>query len=287
MENYKGLPPLVNWEALRRLNMPMGQEPPAPGPREADNMWDKTSRMYSRMTELEGKFTLDQLDCIPIAPEDTVLDVCCGPGRTAVPAAKRARLVTGIDSSKKMLEYCVRHAEEQGIHNLETRLMDWNEVIPGENLEQHDVAIACRCTAITEIEKLSACARKYAAIVIWANAPSIPEILNHLFEGAVEGRTFRPRPSDRRVGYNVFYNLVYDQGYDPNCRVLDDGYYAVYDSREDAYEDLKILSDQSVTDEKRYYANVDRYLTENQDGTVTFLHKTRSLVLWWDTRVRN
>lgn len=94
-----------------------------------------------------------------------------------------------------------------------------------------------------------------------------------------------PKPTDRRIGYNIFYNKVYDMGYDPNCRILDDGYYAVYASREDAYADLKILSDQEIVEEARYRANVDRFLTENVDGTITFLHKTRSFVLWWDTRI--
>lgn len=285
MEKKKAPPPLINWDALQSLNCPPKPAPPAPGTDEKDNMWDKTSRMYNRMTELEGKFTLDQLDCIPIEKEDTILDVCCGPGRTAIPAAKRAKSVTGIDSSKKMLEYCRSHAQQEGIHNLEILHMDWNQAVPGENLKPHDIVIACRCMAMGDIEKLSACAQKYAAIVCWANAPSIPEILGHLFEGAVEGKPFVPRPADRRIGYNIFYNKVYDMGYDPNCRILDDGYYAVYASREDAYADLKILSDREIVDEARYHANVDKFLTKNADGTITFLHRTRSFVLWWDTRI--
>lgn len=42
---------------------------------------------------------------------------------------------------------------------------------------------------------------------------------------------------------------------------------------------VKILSDQEIVEEARYRANVDRFLTENADGTITFLHKTRSFVL--------
>ena len=38
MEDYRGLPPLINWEALRSLNMPARREPPAPGPDAADNI---------------------------------------------------------------------------------------------------------------------------------------------------------------------------------------------------------------------------------------------------------
>lgn len=278
-------PPLINWDALLRLNMPDRPEPPAPAPGDEDNMWDRTSEMYSRMTELEGKFTLDQLDCIPIEKGDTVLDVCCGPGRIAVPAAKRARSVTGIDSSRKMLEYCRIHAQQEGIANLEIKYMDWNEAEPGRNLDVHDIVIACRCTAMGEIEKLSAFARKYAAVVCWANAPSIPEILGDLFEGAVERKPFRPRTEDRRTGYNIFYNKIYDMGYDPNCRILDDGYYSVYQTKEDAYADLRVLAQQEITDEGQYRANVDKFLTGNTDGTFTFLHKTRSFVMWWDTRI--
>lgn len=285
MNRKKVQPPLINWDVLQRLNMPERPEPPAPAPGDADNMWDRTSEMYSRMTELEGKFTLDQLDCIPIEKGDTVLDVCCGPGRIAVPAAKRARSVTGIDSSSKMLDYCRIHAQQESVTNLEIKYMDWNEAEPGRNLDVHDIVIACRCTAMGEIEKLSACARKYAAIVCWANAPSIPEILGDLFEGAVQGKVFRPRQNDRRAGYNIFYNKIYDLGYDPNCRILDDGYYSVYRTKEDAYKDLRVLAQQKIIYEKQYHSNVDKFLTKNSDGTFTFLHKTRSFVMWWDTRI--
>ena len=29
---------------------------------------------------------------------------------------------------------------------------------------------------------------------------------------------------DRRLGYNVFYNMVYDLGYDPNIKIVTDGF---------------------------------------------------------------
>jgi ribosomal protein L20 len=29
---------------------------------------------------------------------------------------------------------------------------------------------------------------------------------------------------DRRLGYNVFYNMVYDLGHDPNIKIVTDGF---------------------------------------------------------------
>ena len=44
------------------------------------------------------------IDMAEIGPEDTVLDVACGPGLVACPLAEVARHVTGIDRTPAMIE---------------------------------------------------------------------------------------------------------------------------------------------------------------------------------------
>jgi len=45
----------------------------------------------------------------------TVLDICCGTGRWAIPLASKGFTVTGIDKHKKMLEIAKKKAKEQSL----------------------------------------------------------------------------------------------------------------------------------------------------------------------------
>jgi ubiquinone/menaquinone biosynthesis C-methylase UbiE len=57
-------------------------------------------------------------------PDDTVLDVACGPGLVVAAFARVARHVTGIDLTPAMLERARAHAAEQGLTNVSWRLDD-------------------------------------------------------------------------------------------------------------------------------------------------------------------
>lgn len=88
---------------------------------------------------------------------------------------------------------------------------------------------------------------------------------------------------DRRVGYNVTYNMVYDMGYDPNVRILTDGFTRDFSCREEAYAEMVSLGTVAPGKMDVYRANLDRFLTQNSDGSVTFRRETRSFVMWWET----
>lgn len=274
--------PIINWEQLKTLNRP--PMPPPPKEKDGENMWDRGAANYNRMASLEKKHTLNQINAIPVLPTDTVLDVGCGPGRITVPMGLRAKSVTSIDSSEKMLEFCKKNAANAGLTNVTTKFMDFRDVIPGQNLEKHDIALSSRSVGLGDIEKLSQCANRIAALIIWANAPSIPELLGKVFHGTTDSNR-PPRPPmvrDRRVGYNVFYNIVYDHGYEPNVSIVEDGFTRDYASREEAYDDIINLG--KVDEDKMdiFKSNVDQFLTENADGSFTFLLETRTAVIWWE-----
>lgn len=269
--------PLINWDELRKISMP----PRPPG--EDDNRWDHAAAMYNQMAAMEKSYTLNQINAFDAAPTDTVLDIGCGPGRISVPMAKKAQSVTAIDTSEKMLGYCEENAAKADVHNLNARLLDWKSAVLGKDLEQHDIVIACRSVGMEDLAKLSSFARKYAVVIAWANAPCIPDILNDLFEGT-EGESI-PRklpPRDRRLGYNVMYNIVYDLGYDPNIKIVTDGFTKDFANREEAYADLRQLGNVPEERMDRFRANVDKWLTENEHGGITFRRETKTFVMWWE-----
>lgn len=270
--------PLINWKALMELSHP--PRPPK-GEERKTSIWDDSADMYDQMAKMEAEYTEEILSHLPISPEDSVLDIGCGPGRVAVPLARRAGRVTAIDSSEPMLAHCRENAGKAGVTNLEIRYLDWMEAVPGENLEKHDIVVASRSVGMYDLKKLSSFANKYAVTMCWANGPSIPELLDRLFEGTSD----RPKmmPDDRRVSYNIQYNIAYDLGYEPNILVLPDGFRKTFSTREEAYTQLSRLRSLPTEKVDRFRENVDQFLTETPDG-YRFEMKTRTYLMWWDVR---
>lgn len=64
------------------------------------------------------------VDCSGAGPEDTVLDVACGPGLVVCVFAKVARHATGVDITPAMLERARAHAAERGLTNVTWRQGD-------------------------------------------------------------------------------------------------------------------------------------------------------------------
>lgn len=274
---------IINWEALRQIAMPPGPVKNTAGNAENTFDNDQTADMYNRMAKMEKTYTLNQINAFETAKTDTVLDIGCGPGRVSVPMALRSRSVTALDSSERMLAHCKRNAQEAGVKNLNPLLMDWKDAEPGKNLEQHDIVIACRSPGMNDIKKLCSFARKYVVVIAWANAPNIPMILGDLYAGVEGVRKFPPMRIDRRIGYNATYNLIYDAGYDPNIKIVTDGFTSDYAAREEAYEDLWHLQGPGGTKpDPVFKKNVDKWLTPNSGGGFTFRRETRTFVIWWE-----
>lgn len=55
------------------------------------------------------------LDCTHLGPNATVLDLGCGPGAHAVAFAKRGHRVTGVDSSRRLLDRARDAARREGV----------------------------------------------------------------------------------------------------------------------------------------------------------------------------
>ncbi|MBN2238851.1 MAG: class I SAM-dependent methyltransferase [Dehalococcoidales bacterium] len=276
---------LINWEALRQLGMPAPTPRQGGPPQQEDpgERWGKSADMYNRIARMEKSYTLNQLNAFDTDETDTVLDIGCGPGRISVPMAQRAKSVTSLDASDLMLEHCRNNAKEAGVTNLKAVKMNWEDAELGKNLEQHDIVIASRSPGMQDIQKTCTFARKYVVVIAWANTPNVPTVVGDLFRGIEEADGFAPmRQTDRRLGYNITYNMIYDMGYDPNVNIVTDGFTMDYSSREEAYADLWQLRPTATdTIPEQFRKNVNRWLTENPDGSITFRRETRSFVIWW------
>jgi ubiquinone/menaquinone biosynthesis C-methylase UbiE len=71
-----------------------------------------------------GERTIERMD---LRPGENVLDVCCGSGASALPAAARVAptgRVTAVDLADRLLDLCRAKAAMRGLRNLEARLGD-------------------------------------------------------------------------------------------------------------------------------------------------------------------
>ncbi|NLZ99675.1 MAG: methyltransferase domain-containing protein [Clostridiaceae bacterium] len=270
--------PIINWAVLQDI-----LRPKFPDQLRRSVNWSNTAVMYNMMAEMERSYTYNQTDCIPVTDQDTVLDIGCGPGRISCAIAERAKSVTALDSSESMLSFCAQNAKNRNLSNVHTVHMDWKEAVVGENVSKHDIVIASRSVAMQDLKKLNSFAKKYAVLVCWANAPSIPPILNILFQGTrPEQFQWGSMPTqDRRIGYNVAWNRVYDMGADPNIRIVKDGFTKNFTGYTEAYEWLRLIRPFEDEYLPVFKENLAPYLTEEADGTVTFRIETKSYVLWW------
>lgn len=275
---------IVNWEAISKLN-PMNFSKDSE--KQQEQFWGQFSKMYDGMSRLEEKFTQKQVDQMILDPEDTVVDIGCGPGRLTIPIAKKVKSVTAVDVSSNMLEECMKNAKREGVSNIRTIKTNWLERENETKIGMHDIALASRSVGFSDIIRLNNIARKYAFIMCFASGPSLREIQLDFLKG-IEELTQLPKKSEdfnpRIFGYNVNFNILYDLGFDPNVVILDDGFERDYSSREEAYEDLRFVGNIPEKYEEIYRSNVDKYLVEKEDKSFKLIRTTKTYVMWWETK---
>jgi SAM-dependent methyltransferase len=80
---------------------------------------------------------------VRIRPDWTVLDIGCGPGDISIWAAKRAKQVTSLDHSGRMLDFLKAKMHTEGLDNISCIQCSWDDE-KADELDVHDVVIASR-----------------------------------------------------------------------------------------------------------------------------------------------
>lgn len=118
--------------------------------RKSSDEWDKKSKeMAPRMQK--SHYVEDFISKMEIDKDDVVLDVGCGPGTLAIPLAKSVKHVIAIDFSRKMLDELESFASSQGVTNITTYLMGWDD--DWDELGDVDIVVASRSIEVMDIQK--------------------------------------------------------------------------------------------------------------------------------------
>jgi ubiquinone/menaquinone biosynthesis C-methylase UbiE len=99
------------------------QAPPTTG--QIRQVWDAIAHRYDKfVTDEDMPFADQVLDRVEVGPGTRFLDVACGSGAVAIPAARRGAAVTGVDLSPTMVDRLIARARAEGLANLAGQVMN-------------------------------------------------------------------------------------------------------------------------------------------------------------------
>lgn len=94
-------------------------------PEQMRDAWDKFAAGYDEaVTPFSMRIAEDALGRVDIRPGMRLLDVAAGGGALSIPAARLGAQVLGIDFSPVMVGRLNARARDEGLSNLESRVMD-------------------------------------------------------------------------------------------------------------------------------------------------------------------
>jgi len=246
--------------------------------KKSSGSWDKIAPKFGKWTQKDN-YSEELLNKIKIDRNDTVLDIGCGNGIVTIPLAKKAKQVTAMDMSPKMLDMLKENAENEGLDNI-TFVNQRIEGLDVKNgIEPHDVVLASRClNGICDIgellQQLDQIAKKYVYITLWG-------VLAREFDrecAEIIGKEFNQHPD-----YICVYNILHQLGIYANVEMLETGSQQYYPNIDKAIEKLRWriggLADEEEIILRKYLAE---RLVKTEDSKFTLPYNNPTWVLiWW------
>lgn len=240
--------------------------------------WDKAAASFHKRAKKDDYHEL-LFSKLIIDENDSVLDLGCGEGSITLPLAKKVKMVTGVDSSPKMLELLNQRAQERGIENVKTILKPLED-ITYEEVGAHDVVLASRSLngiipikeTLKTIDKI---ANKYVFITLFG-----PE--NWKIEG--EFNEYIDRENKHFPGHNYLFNILFNMGIYANVERLDIKAYREYDNISDAMDNGKFRLDLLNSEEKdKLKEYLEKILIKDSETGKLYNKKDKAdwILIWW------
>lgn len=150
-----------------------------------------------------------------VEPDDVIVDVGGGAGRTGLPLARRCRELINVDPSISMLAAFKANARQAEITNVRVIHADWLEVDPPRG----SVALVNHVTYLTReivpfIQKLERAATRRVLMTVGSPPPPARnQKLFRLIHGEVEAIV---------PGHHELVNVLWELGIEPDLRMLPD-----------------------------------------------------------------
>jgi SAM-dependent methyltransferase len=208
--------------------------------------WDEKSSEMAKST-INSPYVDDFISRMKLLGDETILDIGCGPGALSIPLAKMVKEVIAIDFSKQMLSELEAYAAREGVTNIRTFHLSWDD--NWSILPPVDVAIASRSMEVKDMDialsKMSFHARRACYITYKAGGSFVDiNILDYI------GKKIIGKPDFWYIPV-----LLYQYGYLPTIDYIATQRGSLrYSSAEEFIESL-IWSLGSLTDEQQLKAH--------------------------------
>lgn len=260
--------------------------------------WDVEAPYYDLMNQMEEHSTELELELLPLAKNDIVLDIGCGPGRMTVPMAKRVKQVYATDFSAGMIDICKRNCENAGVMNVCCLQADWQKEEDIAFFPKVDVIVQARWSGgSSTLEKYRKVAKKCVVIIEWAKNP--PRIARDtMFRGCYSEAVMEEHPelcpfdetaySEHNDTKNVkeerdhsLRKELREAGIEIHTQVLEEGWRLSAPTKEEVVSRLMRLSRYpQLVDKVQFGKNLEKYLV-SADGEWKFYMPTWAKVEWF------
>jgi SAM-dependent methyltransferase len=176
--------------------------------------WDEKSKDMALST-INSPYVEEFISRMKLNGDEVILDIGCGPGALSIPLAKRVKKVIAIDFSTQMLAELEAYAAREGVTNIETLAIGWED--DWSALPPIDIAIASRSMEVSDAEhallKMSTYAHRGCYLTYKVGGSFVDmEILNYI------GKQITPKPD-----YWYLPILLYQHGYLPTIDYITTG----------------------------------------------------------------
>jgi len=214
--------------------------------------WDEKSKDMAASV-INSPYVNDFISRMKLTGDEVVLDIGCGPGTLAVPLAKLVKEVIAIDFSAQMLEELKAYAAREGVTNIKTYHIGWED--DWSHLPPIDIVVASRSMEVSDIDaalaKMSAHASKACYLTYKVGGSFVDmNILDYI------GKKVKTKPD-----YWYIPILLYSKGYLPRVDYIETGRGSVRSNNEEEFVESLIwsvheLNDEQKTKAREYYRDV-------------------------------
>ncbi len=247
--------------------------------------WDKRAEKFSQRLDRAKKskkldkedYIYKMLERIEVQPDQTVLDLGCGPGLLTLPLAKKARRVTALDISSKMLERLKQDAEDAGLDNITLINSSWQEAFENNMLDCYDVVVASRSLISGDMDVALTNISRMASQAAYLTFPII-----HLpFD--FEASEAMGQRGDNHPPYIFICNILYQMGIHANLEILYPKVRVEFSSIEEAISTLQSRNEPLPKSQEQKLKSYLEFKFEQQGNSSSFTHEGKSewALIWW------
>lgn len=231
-----------------------------------NNHWNKkeNAERFWKRTQENSKKTDLVLSELPLTSSSRVLDIGSGPGRLAIPLAKKVSQVTAVEPASGMVDILKENMHKQKIDNISCVNKRWEDVDVENDLNMpYDVVIASFSLGMPDIkeaiQKMEQASSKYIYLYWFAGITPWEKHSITLWP-ELYGTNYVPGPK-----CDVLYNVLYNMGIYPDVRVFSMNYvnyFSCLDEAVDFYKDRFVIETPEQDDILRDYLQ-DMLIQEN------------------------